>query len=268
MDIIKYIIIFLVIMILFYYYNKYIIIIKKFDTFSNQTFKSNNNIIFLTKENLLITLLEDKDDYYKKFYRNDFKARNIKTINDYTEKIYNSVSDADLIIKEKVILAISHANKFLNSVYYDYFDGKECNKLLWKIGFVKNKLYENGLPHTRNDIIILSIDGVKNNTLKNITNTLIHEKIHIYQKKFPEKIDKYISFYNFKKIKKREEYDNIRANPDLDDYIYQDSDNNTYKALYNKNAQSVEDIIYYPKNNQIYEHPFEKMAIEIENKYK
>ena len=107
-----------------------------------------------------------------------------------------------------------------------------------------------------------------NNTLKNLINTLIHEKVHIYQKKFPEKMNNYISFYNFKKIKKRDEYDNIRANPDLDNYIYQDSDNNTYKAQYNKNVLSVEDIVYYPKNNQMYEHPFEKMAIEIENKYK
>ena len=81
-------------------------------------------------------------------------------------------------------------------------------------------------------------------------------------------MNNYISFYNFKKIKKRDEYDNIRANPDLDNYIYQDSDNNTYKAQYNKNVLSVEDIVYYPKNNQMYVHPFEKMAIEIENKYK
>ena len=276
MDIIIYIAIFITILLFFYFYNiiinKYITnyIIKYINKYTN---KNNiecfeNNITFITKEDLLSNLLEDNDNYYKTFYKNDLKARNINNINDYYEKINVSVTDADKDIKEKVILGISHANKFLNNINYDYFDGKECNKLLWKIGFVKNKLYESGLPHTRGDIIILSIEGVKYNTLKKLINTLIHEKIHVYQKKFPEKINIYISFYKFKKIKKREEYDNIRANPDLDNYIYQDNDNNTYKAQYNKNVLSVEDIVYYPKNNQMYEHPFEKMAIEIENKYK
>ena len=276
MDIIIYITLFIIILLFFYFFN---IIINKYilnyiSKFINRYINKNhiecfeNNITFITKENLLDNLLEDNDNYYKTFYKNDLKARNIYNVNDYYKKINDSVTDADKDIKEKVILGITQANKFLNNINYDYFDGKECNKLLWKIGFVKNKLYENGLTHTRGDIIILNIEGVKYNTLKNLINTLIHEKVHIYQKKFPEKMNNYISFYNFKKIKKRDEYDNIRANPDLDNYIYQDSDNNTYKAQYNKNVLSVEDIVYYPKNNQMYEHPFEKMAIEIENKYK
>ena len=276
MDIIIYITLFIIILLFFYFFN---IIINKYilnyiSKFINRYINKNhiecfeNNITFITKENLLDNLLEDNDNYYKTFYKNDLKARNINNVNDYYKKINDSVTDADKDIKEKVILGITQANKFLNNINYDYFDGKECNKLLWKIGFVKNKLYESGLPHTRGDIIILSVEGVKYNTLKKLINTLIHEKVHIYQKKFPEKMNNYISFYNFKKIKKRDEYDNIRANPDLDNYIYQDSDNNTYKAQYNKNVLSVEDIVYYPKNNQMYEHPFEKMAIEIENKYK
>ena len=276
MDIIIFIAIFIIILLFFYFYN---IIINKYITkyiskyINKFTNKNNiecfeNNITFITKDNLLNNLLEDKDNYYKTFYKNDLKARNINNVSDYYEKINASVTDADKDIKEKVILGISQANKFLNNINYDYFNGKECNKLLWKIGFVKNKLYESGLPHTRGDIIILSVEGVKYNTLKKLINTLIHEKIHVYQKKFPEKMNIYISFYKFKKIKKREEFDNIRANPDLDNYIYQDSNNNTYKAHYNKNVLSVEDIVYYPKNNQMYEHPFEKMAIEIENKYK
>jgi hypothetical protein len=261
MDIIIYIILFFIITILFYFYNNKILFIKNIEKFKN-------NISFIKKKDLLIILLEDKDNYYKKFYKNDFKARNIKTLDEYYKNIAYSVSDADNYIQEKVINAISKADDFFGKVYYDYFDGKICNKITWKIGFIKNKLYESGLPHTRNDIIILNIDTIKYNSIYNLTKTLIHEKVHIYQKKYPNKVNKYILFYNFKKIKKREEYDNIRANPDLDDYIYQDKYNNTYKAFYNKNVLSVEDIIYYPENNQKFEHPFEKMAIEIEKEYK
>ena len=52
---------------------------------------------------------------------------------------------------------------------------------------------------------------------------------------------------------------------DLDNWIYQDSSEKLYKAIYNNNPNSIEDIEYYPVNKQSYEHPFEKMAIYIEN---
>ena len=76
---------------------------------------------------------------------------------------------------------------------------------------------------------------------------------------------KYLQNNNFTKIKEREENDNIRANPDLDNFIYQDENYNTYKAVYNNNPNSIEDITYYPYNEQYYEHPNERMAIEFEN---
>ena len=69
---------------------------------------------------------------------------------------------------------------------------------------------------------------------------------------------------NFTKYKKRTNEDNIRANPDLDNWIYQDLKGDIYEAIYNNNPSSIEDITYKPINNQSYEHPYEKMAIEIE----
>ena len=56
-----------------------------------------------------------------------------------------------------------------------------------------------------------------------------------------------------------------RANPDLDNWIYKDANNNIYKSYYNDMPSSIEDIKYYPVNNQRFEHPYEKMAIEIES---
>jgi hypothetical protein len=38
-----------------------------------------------------------------------------------------------------------------------------------------------------------------------------------------------------------------------------------YKAVYNINPNSIEDILYYPQNKQFYEHPNERMAIEFES---
>ena len=97
--------------------------------------------------------------------------------------------------------------------------------------------------------------------------TLMHEKVHIYQKIYKDHVEKYIKMNNFIKIKERSSSDNIRANPDLDNWIYKDSNNNIYQAIYNNKPSSVEDITYLPFNSQSYEHPFEKMAIFIENNY-
>jgi hypothetical protein len=98
-----------------------------------------------------------------------------------------------------------------------------------------------------------------------LTDTLIHEKVHIYQKIYKDDVEKYLNEYNFKILKKRDESDNIRSNPDLNNFIYKDNNNNIYKATYENNPKSIEDIVYSPINNQSYEHPFEKMAIFIEN---
>lgn len=263
-NIINIILLCILIYILFRYTDKYLN--KK--AYLNNIEKFQNNIFFLNKNQLLTTLILDKDNYYKRFYKSDLKARNVKNIEEYFTNIKYSLTEPTNEIKEKVTDCVNKADIFFKNIKYDYFNGIDNNKLLWKIGFIKNNLYEGGLPHTRGDVIILNIDKVKYSNKSNLIKTLIHEKIHIYQKKYPEKMQKYLRIYQFKKIKKRDEFDNIRANPDLDDYIYQDKNSNTYKAIYNNNISSVEDIIYYPENNQLFEHPFEKMAIDIENKYK
>ena len=123
-------------------------------------------------------------------------------------------------------------------------------------------------PHTRLDTIILNINQIKYYNFSKLKKTLLHEKVHVYQKKYTEDVDKYIKINNFKKVKKRNKFDNIRANPDLDDYIYIDNENNTYKGIYNLNPNSLEDVTYYPHNTQEYEHPFEKMAINLEKNIK
>jgi len=51
------------------------------------------------------------------------------------------------------------------------------------------KEYEQGLPHTRENIILLSKNVLKYDEL-DLTSTLIHEKIHIYQRYNPELFDK------------------------------------------------------------------------------
>lgn len=226
----------------------------------------NQNIIFLDSDLLFNILKRDEDNYYKSFYEIDYKVRNIKNIEEYINHIKKSAISFNDYEKNKIKKCINNADIFFENLNYEWIDGKKMNKIPWKIGLIEGKLYENGLPHTRSDIIIISKDSINSYSYKKLTNTLIHEKVHVYQKIYKDDVLKYLN--NFIKIKRRDINDNIRSNPDLDGWVYKDLDNNIYKAVYNKNPSSIEDITYYPINKQSYEHPYEKMAIFIENKNK
>lgn len=254
-----YIFIFFILLIFFCIINNYISkkYIEKFD----------NNIIFLNNVQLLNILINNNDNYYDKFYGNDFNARNIKNIDEYKHLMKQSVTDFNDIQKKKIRKCIYNADSYFSKLNLEWFNGNKNNKIKWIIGSVKGKLYENGLPHTRNNVIIMSHEKINNYSENFLTKTLIHEKVHIYQKNHSDDIDIYLNKNKFNKIKERDIHDNIRANPDLDNWIYKDNKENIYKAVYKDNPSSIEDIEYKPIDNQSYEHPFEKMAIEIENKY-
>jgi F0F1-type ATP synthase gamma subunit len=218
--------------------------------------KSVDSIHFLDKEQLFDLLKNDNDNYYKTFSKNDYKTRNINNINEYINLIKESTTDFTHLEKDKLIRCIEKVNIYFDNIKYEWFDGNKANAILWKIGCVKGKLYENGLPHTRIDTIILSKEHL--NTYDNkLIKLLIHEKIHVYQKMYPNDVQLYIKLNGFIPIKKREMNDNIRANPDLDNLIYKDKESNI-----------IRDVIYYPSDSQLYEHPYETMAITIENLYK
>jgi hypothetical protein len=225
----------------------------------------NNNISFLSKNELINILLEDKDNYYKTFNETDLSVRGVSNIDEYKEKIRNSCLDISESNKKKLVKYMNKADEKLRKFKISGFDGNKCAELPWIIGLTNND-YENGFPHTRNNIIILSEYVLS--MFNNIVKTLIHEKIHVYQKTYPEDIKIYLDSNNFKKYLNRNEIDyyksNIRANPDLDNYVYKMGDS-IMMSVYNKNASDIIDITTYPIDNTKYEHPLEYMAYTLSN---
>ena len=220
-----------------------------------ENFEDNkNNIIFLNHTELY-DILKSNTPYYNTFYENDFKVRNVKSIDEYIVKMKDMIvnfnnSEKDLL-KECTVIADSNIKK-LN---FNYFDGIKASKLVWKIGLTKGEHYEGGLPHTINDTIILNRNNLfdKDYLIKILT----HEKVHIYQKAYPEDFMKFLKAKNFIVVKKIEESDNIRANPDIDMYIYK-KNNIIYSMIYKDNPKHITDTV---SDIQYYEHPCETMAI-------
>lgn len=251
------------IVLLFYYFNK---ILSTNEYFDNQNIQK-TNIYFLNKNELSDMLIKDDDNYYNTFFDYDLHARHIKTIDGYELKIKDSVVNLTEKQKNKLIKCCNIVDEKLKNINFEGFDGKKASNIMWRIGAIKGKSYENGLPHTRKYIIVLPIEKINLKTTKELCILLCHEKVHVYQKKYKEDIDKYLKKNNISILKIREPKDMIRANPDLDNYVYTNNDNKIiYYAKYNSlKPSSIIDIEYSNDGTQSSEHPFEKMAIDIEN---
>ena len=218
---------------------------------------------FLNKNELFKVLSDDK--YLNTLSKKDLEVRNVKTKKEYINKnIKKSVSTFTLKEKIRLIkLTYFIDNKIRETKLNSYIDTRKFANISWKFGLVRGNLYENGLSHTRNGVIILSKETMDSYSDRQLTQTLIHEKTHVYQYLYPQHTEKYVKVKKFKKAGLRK--GDIRANPDTDEYVYIDKNGKEFSAVYNKNAKSITDSTYSSGNSQIYEHPFESMAIEVEN---
>jgi hypothetical protein len=232
-----------------------------FNILEHEDYKQIENVYFFTKKELEDYLIKDIDDYYKNFSDKDFKVRNVNNIEEYHNNI--KISCIDINDKKNLNECISIANNKLNHYKCVGFDGSKCANIIWKIGLVKDKLYEEGYPHTRHDVII--IPEFMMNNKNQLINTLIHEKIHVYQKTYPEDIELYLKDNGFTKYKLRSDNNNTRSNPDMDQWIYKNKDGEIMMAEYMDNPKSIMDVNIKPNNSSKYEHPFEYMAYDITN---
>lgn len=223
----------------------------------------NDNLHILSKNELFNILLNDNDNYYKKFSELDLKVRNVNSVDEYKQKISNIYYECNSIEYSRILYAINKVDNVLKKYNIIGFDGNKASNIIWKIGVINNNIYEYGLPHTRGDVIIISKNILNKPTLESI---FLHEKIHVYQKIYNDDIHKYLIDNNFVKLKIKTS--NIRANPDIDEYIYTNKNNEEMMCIYNNNPSSILDVSYYPNNNIINEHPFEYMAYTIESELK
>jgi len=208
------------------------------------------NIIFKTKEQIQIFIISDNDNYIKNMSVYDLRARKVKSREDYINLIITNILDFTDGQKEKLKRCSIKASNYFNN-------GKE-----WKFALISS-VYEEGFPHTREDIIFLS-PAVLNYDEDILTKTLIHESIHIYQRYNKKAMEEYMIRKGFEKIKRRDLGGLIRSNPDLDEFIYKDKNGVEMVALYNsENPNGIGDI----KISNNMEHPFEYMAYEMAEDY-
>ena len=242
-------------------YYTYKIFTRKKEFFDEQ-------ITFLDKKSIIDFFNKDHDNYIKHLSKFDLIARNVDTNIDYIKKISFCTKDFTENQKNIINNCCKKADDFLKE-YNELLDGKQIAKIKWNFALTykyDNFEYENGLPHTRKNIIFLSDKMIPESETPDFVNTLIHEKIHVYQRYNESTVDKMLSnklrinkvvYFNPKK----------RANPDLNNNIYQNDKNEILQCYYNSNTpNSIQDVTCL-NNNSINEHPYELLAYNIANKY-
>ena len=231
------------------------------------------NIYILSDEYIITFILKDNDEYFKNMSKYDLKARNVTSIKEYKNIIVDEqkYSKYTLSLKDYIVLLLATIRAdyyFYNLKHKMLPEHHNINKILWKFSIMKSSKYENMYPHTREDIIFIHISIIKDvNTLKDyykFVGLLIHEKLHIYQRYNNIAIDNCLEKLNIKRKYHRINFKLIRANPDLNNWVYQHNDKLMLYEYVNEFPKSINDI---KKKNSKYEHPYEMISYTIEDEY-
>lgn len=245
----------------------------------------NNHLYYMTRDETSLFLEYDEDAYVANLSSIDLYARKAITKSEYLDVIKNSAasftySDREILDKCTKIadellrkVKIDSISKEKNLNYSKYINYKDIATIKWVLAKTsaedsEDKIYryEEGLPHTRKNIIFLSTK-VLNYPEDELIKILIHEKIHIYQR-YNEKLFKniinnmgYTEVSNINEIS-ADTLKYIRANPDLDKKVYKNiTDGNLMLCLYNSDRPNgINDVVIKDYSS---EHPYEKIAYEI-----
>ena len=235
-----------------------------------QNMNSKTNVDFFDEARTKHFLMNDEDKYVKSLTKYDLIARKSEDTKSYLMKISECVSSFQDAEKKKLIKCSKLADRFLKNFKWNNLDCNEISILPWKFALTSktnNFEYEDGLPHTRKDIIFLTRNNLVSHD-ENLVNILIHEKVHIYQRMNKSKMNKIVNEMGFVVFTKTTEL-NLklkRSNPDIDNEIYYDKQ----KGIINlckyssENPSNISDV---ESNNMSSEHPYEKMAYEIAGEY-
>lgn len=223
-------------------------------------FAIGKHVQFMTKEETALFLKTDPDSYVKNLSPLDLHARKVGN-----EQMYMRVASeaADDFTREQMIrytAAAKAADAFFKNTKIDGLNMNEIVNLPWVLAITSGNKYEDGLPHTRANIIFVSNE--LDETQNSLTRTLVHEKMHIYQRLYPEVMTQFLESRGYKRWKQRMGEPRLRANPDVDPWIYIDPISKEPMAAYYATDKpvSITDVML---EDVAFEHPYEKIAYEI-----
>ena len=226
-----------------------------------------NKPYFMSRDETANFFISDRDNYVKNMTSLDINALKSISKDDYLNK---SISDADdFTNEEKRILtrACGEADDFFRSFNkIPNINFKNIADIKWVLSKTEGKWYEGGYPHTREDIIFITPDVIHHYEIVRI---MVHEKMHVFERLFPNEMKVWMDSEGYKPYKKFSDYSMRRSNPDLDGIVYLDKNGNeTIVQFTTLNPTSIDDKVTYPGNKDWkVEHPNETLAYRVDYYY-
>jgi len=221
---------------------------------------------YLTKKQTGQFLIRDVDQYAASLTSSDLCARKVGSTSEYIRQSYVSARSFNMSQRNLIKRAIDEAHKFFCSSLGFGIDSEKMRVLPWTVALTDGN-YEDGLPHTRADIIFLT-PKILRSTFESLVGILIHEQVHIYQRTYSDDIHSYLSAQGYKVAFPRSQVARARANPDTDGMIYLDVNQEIHASIYTSDCpKRIQDIVTVPENNEAQEHPYETIAYSVASMY-
>lgn len=220
---------------------------------------------YLDKQETAAFLGSDPDNYVKTLTPLDLYARKVGDGNQYISRIAAAARDFDAAQKVRYTQAALQADRFFKRTKLCGIDSNTIVSIPWVFAMTDGTAYEDGLPHTRTNIIFVSTE--LDETPDSLLRTLVHEKVHLYQRMNPERMMTYLESRGYNRWKQRMGEPRVRANPDVDPWIYIDPlSREPMVATYATDKPlNITDVIM---EQPAFEHPYEKMAYEAAKRLK
>lgn len=228
--------------------------------------EDNGDITFLTKTDTANFIMADPDTYTFNLSPLDLHARHAGSYEEYEQASARSARSFTSSEIHILVRAAKKADAIISKMTLSGCPAfaEKLVKVPWVFASTEGTTYEDGLPHTRANIIFLSSVLLARLSMNEheLVKTLIHEKIHLHQRLYPNEVLALLKHRGYIQWKERHGVPRIRANPDLDPWIYIDPETKKEMAAYytSDTPSSISDITL---TTPTYEHPYELIAYEL-----
>jgi len=225
-----------------------------------------NKPYFMSKEETIKYFIDDRDNYVGDLSDLDIIALKSSSKQDYINKIVSDARDFTKEEKKRLIKACAKADKFLyNYTNIPQINSKKIANMDWVLSKTNGEWYEAGYPHTRENIIFITDEVISHPEL---TRIMIHEKIHVFERLYPEEIEEWMIINGYRKHSLLKDYPLARSNPDVNGIVYKSKEGCLTLAQFkNKNPSGIDDATYPCGRDWKYEHPYETLAYTIDYDY-
>lgn len=168
-----------------------------------------------------------REAYFENMNSSDLKARGVSTPEEAFLR-FARTARPPLASELAVIRASTYSADQVVAPY------RALAVIPWDIIVVDDNI-ESGFPHTHHESIVLPKAHI---TSKDLTHTLIHEKVHVFQRLHPCKCNMlYLCYWGFTIANRRQVQDGLRSNPDTNLLIYKDERGVPIQLYYKNNEK-------------------------------